>query len=318
MFRIHLSEPQYQRFFLLQGSHQSLTDLMMSVENTSAEIGVSPPDKNEQLPIVFVPEPNGTLTFPQNPESPWLVWNRNNLSDVTTPAQEEGAICVLPQQLSIPSLLNALKTADAITGVSSPNASVSTANRRNYEKGEQVHLEEDRVVRVRRGIVRSSTFHADGHEVLIGFYGPGDVLIAHASYNCDAHNCHVEMRAHTPLSVTIEPWSVALTQPDFYDRLKQRICQMELWSSMQARATVEDRLMGILQVIGGRFSHDVDEGVMLDIKLTHEQLAGSIGATRTTVTRLLGSLRKKGLLKTTKTPVGEFFVINTRLTHCDH
>ena len=71
-------------------------------------------------------------------------------------------------------------------------------------------------------------------------------------------------------------------------------------------------------MIGGRFSHKVDQGTMLDIKLTHEQLAGAIGTTRTTVTRLIGNLRKKGILFTERTPVGELFVLTTELEQCLH
>ena len=189
---------------------------------------------------------------------------------------------------------------------------------RNHEKNELIHLEEDRVVFIRRGVVRCTSIHADGSEVLIGIYGSGDVLIAHTSYECHAHSCHVEMRAHTPLSVTIETWSQAIKRPDFYDRLKQRVCQLELWASMQARASAEDRLWGILQVIGARFAKQTDQGMVFQIKLTHEQLACAIGATRTTVTRLLGALREKGALETVKNSMGEFLALTADLEQCSH
>jgi len=318
MYRINITDRHQHRRFLLQSSNQALSDLMICIEQRGASIGISPPQDNERLPLLWVPETKQTKTMPQDKLSPWLVWNRNDLDHIQEQAQDQGALCVLPPRLSFTALLNALQTADLVASARNPNTHASLSLKRHFEKGQPIHLEEDRVLHIRRGVVRCSSFHPDGSEVVIGFHGEGDVLMAHAAYGCHSHSCHVEMRAHTPLSATIEPWVMAVNKADFYERLKQRICQMELWSSMQARPTMEGRLLGILQVIGGRFARKTDEGTLLDIKLTHEQLAGAIGATRTTVTRLLGTLRKKGLLQTVKTPVGELLMLRDELEHCYH
>jgi len=316
VFLININDKNNHRRFLLEGPHQALADLVACIELQGGSIEISPPQEEDFVPLVVVPNTSDVL--PRVNGRPWLVWNRNDLDEIQRTAQENGALCVLSAALSFQSLLNALHTADIVAGARSPSGYRAHSFQRNYEKGEQIHLEEGRVIRVRRGIVRCSAFHPDGSEVLIGFCGEGDVLMAHADYGCSAHDCHVKMRAHSPLSVMVEPWTTAVTCPDFYERLKQRICQMELWSSMQARQSAEDRLLGILQVIGGRFSHKVEQGTMIDIKLTHEQLASAIGATRTTVTRILGCLRKKGVLHMEKTPAGAFFVLASDLDRCHH
>ncbi len=315
MFRIHITGPHRHGRFLLHCSHQALVDLMRQLEDQGVAVDVRNADAAESLPLVFVPDPVGDR-IPKDPQVPWFVWDWNSLPGIHRDAQEEGALCVLPAKLSLTSLLNALQTADLVLEAQLGGGFRSLT--RNHEKNELIHLEEDRVVFIRRGVVRCTSIHMDGSEVLIGIYGSGDVLMAHASYECHAHSCHVEMRAHTPLAVTLEAWGQAIKRPDFYDRLKQRVCQLELWASMQARPSAEDRLWGILQVIGARFAKQTEQGMVFQIKLTHEQLAGAIGATRTTVTRLLGNLRKKGMLRTIKTPLGEFLALTAEVEQCLH
>lgn len=317
MFRIHISDHTQHRHFVLSGSHHALTDFMAQADGEGIHVHISPVMEQELLPHLIVPEAGDLVERPSDTRAPWLVWNRLDFMEIQQAAQSQGALTVLSGKLSSAALFNALQTADLVLSAGSPNTYAATL-KRNIERGEQIHLEEDRIIRIRRGVVRCTSFHPDGSEVLIGLYGEGDVLMAHASYDCHNHSCHVEMRAHTSLVITIEPWQNACTSADFYEKLKQRICQMELWSSMQSRPNAEDRLLGLLQVIGGRFSRTTENGIVLDIKLTHEQLASAVGATRTTVTRLLGQLKKKGIIHTTRTPMGEFFVLVDKLEQCVH
>lgn len=318
MFCMNLKVEDKHHRFLLAGDHQALADMVLGLEAEGWGVGVGAPPEGVLLPQVIAP--TALEDLPGAVSYPWLVWNVHGLEHVRKEALESGALCVLERSLSPRALLNALHTAAVVAGAfSQPLSYASPTQKRHFERGEQIHLEEDRVVHIRRGIVRCSSIHPDGSEVLIGFYGEGDALLAHASHSCHSHSCHVEMRAHTSLSVSFEPWTVAVSRPDFYDRLKERICQMEVWASMQARATMEGRLLGLLEVIAGRFSHPIQQGIRLDIRLTHEQLAGAIGATRTTVTRLLGDLKKRGVVQIEKTANGDYFVLATaEVAHCHH
>lgn len=317
MFCINLTDGSQQFRFLLKGDHLALGVVVKAMEAHGCSIGIGAPPEGLLLPELIVPRDFEEI--PQQTRVPWIVWNSNNIDGMRRYAQESGCLCALGAEFSAAALLNALQTAALVSGAFNNTGMLAApSQKRNFERGDQIHLDEDRVVHIRRGIVRCSSIHPDGSEVLIGFYGEGDALLAHASHDCHSHSCHVEMRAHTNLAVTVEPWKTAVERPDFYERLKERICQMEVWASMQARSTVEGRLLGILECIGGRFSVDVEGGVRLNIRLTHEQLAGAIGATRTTVTRLLGDLKRRGVLMTDKTPMGEFFILAEQVEHCHH
>jgi CRP-like cAMP-binding protein len=58
-----------------------------------------------------------------------------------------------------------------------------------------------------------------------------------------------------------------------------------------------DQLLGYLHLLGEEFGEEDRHGLHIPFVLTHSQLAGAIGSTRVTVTRLLGELRKYGEIK---------------------
>lgn len=57
-----------------------------------------------------------------------------------------------------------------------------------------------------------------------------------------------------------------------------------------------DRLGHLLLELTEQYGKAIDDGVQLDIKLSHQELASLIGVTRETVTTLLGEMQLKGLL----------------------
>lgn len=58
-----------------------------------------------------------------------------------------------------------------------------------------------------------------------------------------------------------------------------------------------DRLIHLLLELSEQYGRSTPEGILLEIRLSHQDLASVIGATRETVTVLLGELQLEGLLK---------------------
>jgi len=61
-----------------------------------------------------------------------------------------------------------------------------------------------------------------------------------------------------------------------------------------------DRLAHLLLELVEQYGRTSNEGVLLDIKLSHQDLSSIIGATRETVTSLLGQMQLDGLLKVSR------------------
>lgn len=169
--------------------------------------------------------------------------------------------------------------------------------RLRFRRGTLIPLPSDAVLEVRRGVVALTALHADGVEVLLSLCGPEQLVAGHPESLC----C-LQLMAHTDVEVLIQPWSEAAGQPGFAERLRVRLRQTESWAAMQARPHLEQRVIGILGLLAETFGTSCPQrGLVIDVRLTHSQLASAVGATRATITRLLNDLRRRGLVTTVRT-----------------
>lgn len=174
-----------------------------------------------------------------------------------------------------------------------------------YRTGERILLDPESALEVLEGVVALTVIHEDGAEVLLGLYGPGQVLAGHPE---DA--CCIQLYAQTGTTVRVQGWTEAAGQPGFADRLRERLRSMEAWAAMQARPQIEQRLVGILSLLAEQFGRPSARGVVIELQVTQTQLASAVGATRTTVTRLLGRLRRRGALIAIRSGRGERYCLH--------
>jgi CRP-like cAMP-binding protein len=71
-----------------------------------------------------------------------------------------------------------------------------------------------------------------------------------------------------------------------------------LWLSTLGQRRTSDRLLGFLTLLIEEFGQPFGGGYYLPFNLTHAQIGNAIGSTRVTVTRLIGKLRRQGLVRT--------------------
>jgi CRP-like cAMP-binding protein len=72
--------------------------------------------------------------------------------------------------------------------------------------------------------------------------------------------------------------------------------QMLQLNNLTRGRTVE-QLLGYLHLLAEEFGEEDHTGLHIPFVLTHSQLAGAIGSTRVTITRMLGELRKYGEIR---------------------
>jgi CRP-like cAMP-binding protein len=232
---------------------------------------------------------------------PWLLWNRSGNAEAALDAYRSGALAVLPADAT--SAMVELAVQNALARMATPAAQPSTVRR--FKRGETIHLAERSALLVRDGVVAVHAEHHDGSQVLLGLHGPGQILLDHPD-----DVCHVRIAAHTDAAVVVQPWGEIGASPGFCDSLRGRVLQMEAWAAMQARPYLDQRLLGILSLLDEQFGIPHALGSLVDIRLTHTQLAMAVNATRATVTRTLRLLRTRGLLTTVQTEDGERFVLS--------
>lgn len=163
--------------------------------------------------------------------------------------------------------------------------------KRIYHRGDPIVIGPDAVLEIEQGVVVKTVIHLDGAQVLLGFHGAGQIITPHPE-----DSCHIQLEAHTDVDAQLRTWQQAIQMGALPNRLREQIWQQEAWAAMQARPAYEERLLGILSLLAEQFGVPTSEGVLIDLRITHQQLASAIGATRSTVTRLLNDLRRRQLL----------------------
>ncbi|MGQ9752974.1 MAG: Crp/Fnr family transcriptional regulator [Thermoanaerobaculaceae bacterium] len=141
-----------------------------------------------------------------------------------------------------------------------------------------------------------------GHEALVRFLGPGAVMAAVALV--PGHSYPVTARA-------LEPAVVALWHQGELVRLCRRYPALHFQATAQIAAhmremqerflelaseRVEQRLARCLVRLVSQVGKKTDQGVLLDVPVTRQDLAAMTGTTLYTVSRILSHWREMGLL----------------------
>jgi hypothetical protein len=225
--------------------------------------------------------------------TPWLACSGTPDPAAVTAAYKAGALAVLPHEAP-PELVQRTVARLLATVGPSPSAGLSSPRRRwqrHYRTGERILLDAESTLEVLDGVVALTVIHDDGAEVLLGLHGPGQILTGHPE-----DTCCIQLCAHTAAKVQTLSWPETLGQPGTPERLRDRLRHLEAWAAMQARPQIEQRLLGILSLLAEQFGRVTSRGTLIEVQISHNQLASAVGATRATVTRRIGLLCRRGSL----------------------
>ncbi len=163
----------------------------------------------------------------------------------------------------------------------------------------------ERVYLIRRGAVRLSRVYESGEEITVALlrenslFGVLSLLTGNRSdrfYHAVAFT-RVDMVTAPAASVrqAIEDdTSVGLL---LLQGLSSRILQTETMIETLTHRDMSSRLVSFLLVLCRDFGVPCQQGITIDLRLSHQAIAEAIGSTRVTITRLLGDLRNSGLLQ---------------------
>ncbi len=143
--------------------------------------------------------------------------------------------------------------------------------------------------KIETGAVRTLTWLEDGTVVTTGLYGPGDV-VGQALSMVDPY----QIECVTPVEailLTLENDQIPS------EWLLAHLQQAEDLIVIRSYRRVETMLVKLLGWLAKRFGRDIEAGNLIDLRLTHQDLAELMGTTRVTVTRILGQLEEQGLIE---------------------
>lgn len=143
----------------------------------------------------------------------------------------------------------------------------------------------------------SSIAHINSEEAFLGFVGAGQPfeIVAQSPFSLQSF-AHVDQTA-----VIWMYWNDLDNWPHFrrevLDAFRYQHQRKLLWLSTLGQRRTIDRLLGFLTLLIEEFGEPCSEGYCLPWTLTHAQIGSAIGSTRVTVTRLIGKLRQRGMIR---------------------
>ncbi|MFM7514917.1 MAG: Crp/Fnr family transcriptional regulator [Cyanobium sp.] len=175
-------------------------------------------------------------------------------------------------------------------------ASYEKRNLMHLTAGSTVPLLRRSVWLVVRGMVKLSALSINGDEMLLGLAGPnepfGDPLSNVEAYEATTLG-DTDLLCLTCDEISREPHlAMALLQG-----MGARYRQSESMLALLGLRRVEDRVRGFLELLANDYGQPCEQGLRLNIKLTHQELASALSTTRVTVTRVVGVLRDEGWLQ---------------------
>jgi len=175
-------------------------------------------------------------------------------------------------------------------------ANYNSNNLVQLSAGSSVPLLKNSVWLVVRGMVKLTAISMQGDELLLGLAGAGepfgDPLTQVEAYAA------VTMAETDLLCISCEAIS---RDPQLAIGLLravgQRYRQSEALLTLLGLRRIEERVRGFLELLATSYGQPCEQGLRLNLKLTHQDIASALSTTRVTVTRVLVALREEGWLQ---------------------
>ena len=194
----------------------------------------------------------------------------------------------------------------------------------SYDRNKTIFFPGDpaeRVYFLTKGAVKLSRVYEAGEEITVALLRENSVFGVLSLLTGDRSDRFYHAVAFTPvelMSLQGDQVSQALREnPELsalmLRGLSSRILQTEMMIETLAHRDMGSRLVSFLLILCRDFGVPGNNGIMVDLKLSHQAIAEAIGSTRVTVTRLLGDLREKDMISIHKKRKSQFTIRVTPL-----
>jgi CRP-like cAMP-binding protein len=157
-----------------------------------------------------------------------------------------------------------------------------------FMAGELMVLEVDYYWLLEEGVVKACSWTQEGNAIILGYWGVNDLVGQPLSLVYPYHvECLTQVKARR---IHIEQTS------KISHLIQHHIQQTEEMLYILRSDTASQRLCRILWWLGQKFGQEVELGKLIDLRLTHQDLAEFVGATRVTITKLINQLEQEQFL----------------------
>jgi CRP-like cAMP-binding protein len=143
--------------------------------------------------------------------------------------------------------------------------------------------------RIKQGAVRTLTYLDDGTAVVLGVWNAEDIVGGMLSH---VKPYFIECLTAVEGTLFVPDHSLLTT-----GYMKSHLQQIEELIIIRSHKTIELRVIKVLSWLFRKFGEDKAQGQLINLRLTHQDLADLLGTTRVTMTRTLGQLEAQGLIQ---------------------
>jgi CRP-like cAMP-binding protein len=157
-----------------------------------------------------------------------------------------------------------------------------------FTRREVIPAHNDLLWRIERGAVRTLTWSEDGAFITLGYWGSGD-LIGYPLSKVQPY----QIECLTSVEASIIPphlWH------QHTNALLSHIQNSEELLSIVHRKPISLRLWQFLIWLSEKFGRNVEQGKLIDLNVTHQEISEVLNTTRVTVTRLLQQFEEEKAL----------------------
>jgi CRP-like cAMP-binding protein len=154
-----------------------------------------------------------------------------------------------------------------------------------FECKESLPIKPGFIWKIEAGVVRSLTWDEEGKLITLGFWGEGDIVGQPLS-----RMKPYQVECLTPVkAIQIMPEPVRLEEALLIHAWKS-----EEFLCIIHQMSIPNRLLSLLEWLSRQFGQVISEGILLNLRLTHQDFADTIGTSRVTITRLLNQFEREG------------------------
>ncbi len=175
-----------------------------------------------------------------------------------------------------------------------------------YQTEEVIFFENDSVKKLYllvSGKVKLSMLSADGKEKVLTILQQGDIFGEISIFDEDPHPLTAEVVEDA--RILIIPWedleNIIMEHPKMAIKIIEALSKKTRLLTSQVRELVfqdaAGRLASLFDRLLSDFGVDINGGKMIDLVLTHQEIANLIGSSRVTVTKLINRFIDEGIIK---------------------
>jgi cAMP-binding proteins - catabolite gene activator and regulatory subunit of cAMP-dependent protein kinases len=164
--------------------------------------------------------------------------------------------------------------------------------------------EKEAVFFIREGLVKTFKTDANGHEQIVSFLKTGDMFPHTGFFNQSPYPATAEAIVDTHLAaIPVRLFEqLMLNTPSIAVKMMRVMGDkiVELQEKLQSLSgqDVKHRVLSFLLKLAEKHGETQGNRIAINLPMTHQEIANSVGTTRETINRLLNQLAKENILKT--------------------